>query len=127
MTMRTVQMTRKTFTQFLNDEMRRRDMSARKFAEFIGVNHAFINKYANAEPSEVDGYPSIHTLRKISDATGTSLLALIALVFPDAERITGDIDARLLAEQIAQLSPEDRAVAEGFIRDALAKRSQQEG
>lgn len=120
-----IQMATKTFSQFLNEEIRRRDMSARKFADLVGVNHAIINKFVNAEPSEEIGYPSIHTLRKLSDATGVSLLALLALIFPDTGNTAGDIDARLLAEQITQLSPEDRAVAEGFINDALAKRAHQ--
>lgn len=120
-----IQMANKTFTQFINEEMRRRDISARQFADLIGINHAIINKYAIHEPSEAVGYPSLHTLRKLSAATGVSLLALIGLVFPDAESPLADIDARLLAEQITQLSPEDRAVAEGFINSALAKRAQQ--
>jgi len=124
MAMIAIQMAKKTFTQFLNDEMRRRDLSARKFADFIGVNHAIINKFANAEPSEEIGYPSIHTLRKLSAATGASLLTLISLVFPDADHVETDLDARLLAEQITQLSAEDRSVAEGFINDALSKRAQ---
>lgn len=121
-----MQMAKKTFTQFLNEQMRQRDLSARKFAELIGVNHAIINKFANAEPSDEIGYPSIHTLRKLSAATGTSLLALIGLAFPDIENAEADTDARLLAEQITQLSPEDRAVAEGFINDALSKRAQKQ-
>lgn len=119
-----VQMDKKTFSQFLNDEMKSRDMSARKFAEYAGVNHAFINRYANGEPSDELGYPSIHTLKKLAAATGVSLLSLIELAFPDVENADADISARLLAEQIKQLTPEDRAVAEGFIRDALSKRVQ---
>lgn len=116
-----VQMDIQTLTDFLNDQMIQRQMSARQFAEFVGVNHALINKFRNNVPSEEVGYPAMHTLKKISDATGVSLLSLISLTFPDVKNIGGSIEARVLAEQFSQLAPDDQAVARGFIRDALSK------
>lgn len=112
------------FTQFLIDQMEQRKLSARKFAGFTGVNHEVITRFMNHAPSEDVGFPSLQTLRKLSDATGVSLLTLIGLAFPDTAHLDMDISIRLLAEQIAQLPPEERALAEGFIRDALAKRAQ---
>lgn len=112
------------FTQFLIDQADQRKLSARKFAAFAGINHEVITRFMNNAPSDEVGYPSLSTLRKLSDATNVSLLTLIALAFPGGTNLDINTNIRLLAEQIAQLSPADRVLVEGFIRDALAKRAQ---
>ena len=113
------------FTQFLLDQADQRKLSIRQFAKFLGVNHEVITRFMNSAPSEEVGYPSLHTLRKIAGATGVSMLTLFDLVFPDDDNLDIAVEARLLAEQITHLPPEKRALAEGYIRDALGQRGKE--
>jgi len=108
----------KTLKEFLNDQLDDRKMSVRAFGDLVGVSHEVITRFRNSDPSDEVGYPSLQTLRKLSDGTGVSLNTLIQISYPELRRVDIDIDARLMAEEIAQLSPDDRRIVEKFIRNA---------
>lgn len=88
---------------FVLSEIRRRQISAREFADLVGVTHATINKCVNAAA----GNPSIELLLRLSKATETDLMSIIALAFPAiANQTRPDPEAFILAQRFSQL-PED--------------------
>lgn len=113
-----VDMATQTLGQLITEEMKRRNIkSARKFAEFAGINHRVIGDFLNEKGVD----PELSTLVKLSNATGISLVTLLSLAFPEATKVDLDIDARLDAEKISQMPPNKRAIARGYIADAYAK------
>ena len=107
-----------TLKEFIEQEMRRREMTMRQFAEFIGVSHATISRTLSPqEPTE----PSIDVLVKLAKATGVSVSSLIALVRPDADDININPRARVLAERIANLPDTKREIAETYLLGILLK------
>lgn len=107
-----------TLKQFLNDQLDTRKMSVRTFGDLVGISHEVITRFRNSDPSDDVGYPSLQTLIRLSEGTGISLNTLIQISYPELRRVDIDIDARLMAEEIAQLSPDDRRIVEKFIRNA---------
>lgn len=89
--------------EFVQEEMRRRgDLSARQFAELVGVSNTTINRIL----SDPDYIPKLNVLSGISDATGINLLSLIELCYPEIVREDNiSPSARILAQQIEQLDP----------------------
>src|SRR5436853_408114 len=94
---------------FIQEEIKRRDMTIRQFATLVTVNHSIIGKFRyhgiretyNKKPI---GEPSLAFLAKLAKATSVDLCTLIALVYPDAT--IADARAGLLASRIAQLPPD---------------------
>lgn len=101
---------------FILEEMRARDMSARQFAEFVGVSHTTINKFTDERSS--DQTPSLGFLVRLAEATNTDLIALIELVFPGASEMQLSPAAKVLAQRIESLPDEIRIVVESIIRGA---------
>lgn len=99
--------------EFILNEMKRRDMSARAFAEFVGVGNSTINRFV----SESNNYaPSLDFLSKLSDATQTDLASLLYLSFPEtASRNALSTDARILAQRIEQLPEPVRDAVKAMI------------
>lgn len=74
-----------TLREFIEEQMRQRDMSAREFAALVGVTHATINKFVSA--SQKPDNPKMEFIIKLSDATHTRPSVLLALAYPEfAER-----------------------------------------
>lgn len=106
-----------TLREFIEREMTTRSMSTHEFADFVGVSQSTISRAMAFEDAPE---PKLDFLAKLAVATGTDIGALVALVKPEASKI--DPTARLLAERIEKLSPEDREFLDTFILGAALKR-----
>lgn len=90
-----------TFREFLNDEMRIRHMGVNEFADFVGVGHSLISNHTNENPKKKVPTPSVKFLRQLAKATGTSLIDLFAIVFPEVrEEAEIDPEANIFARRI---------------------------
>lgn len=89
------------FRNFLEDEMKKRSLSARQFADFVGVGHTTINRLI--DPRNVVP-PSMEVLLKVSNATKRSLLSLVELAYPNEVSDTNlSPSAQILAQDIEEL------------------------
>jgi transcriptional regulator with XRE-family HTH domain len=126
----TRRMTVKTLGEFINEEMLRRDMGAREFARYVGVSNTIINKFLNHGTSDTYagkpvGDPSVEFLVKLSKATGTDLATIVALVRPESKADI-DVEARLLAQRIAQLPAAQREIIEAALLGMTIKSAKHE-
>lgn len=88
---------------FIVAEMQKRDLSLRKFAELVGVNHSTLSKHINGEIEK----PGLDFLVSLSVATQTNLQTLVAYSYPEiADRMNVNPDMLLLAQRLDRL-PED--------------------
>lgn len=102
-----------TLRDFLRDQMQKRGMSARQFAELCGVSNTAISRAISDKPTT----PTIETLGKIAAAIGVDVFSLVALVIPSASDI--DAEARLAAQEIRRLPPDERKHIMTYIRGAM--------
>jgi transcriptional regulator with XRE-family HTH domain len=102
---------------FIDQELHKRQMSVREFAEFVGVTHPTIIKFREHGKKDV-GSPSIEFLIKLAQATNTSLVALLAMAFPDAAPLLQVDPPTLILSQRIQKLPDHIRQA---IDDLLAK------
>lgn len=107
-----------TLGQFIEQEMRQRDMSVREFAEFVGVSHPTIVKFREHGIQDNAGTPSMEFLVKLARKTNTSLVALLSMAFPDAASLLEIDPATFILSQRIQRLPENIRQA---IDDLLAK------
>ncbi len=102
---------------FIDQEIHKRKMSVREFADFVGVTHPTIIKFREHGKKDV-GNPSIEFLIKLAQTTNTSLIALLAIAFPDAAPLLDiDTDTLILSQRIEKLPDHIRQA----IDDLLAK------
>ncbi len=100
-----------TFGDFLNEEIHKRDMSAREFARFVGVSHGVIQKFQDYGTRDV-GYPSVEFLVKLALKTNTDICYLMMLIAPEVATTSSITpDAMILSQRIQQLPD--------VVRDAL--------
>lgn len=87
-----------TIQKFIIEDMTRRKMSLREYADFLGVTHPTVSRYAHDEHKEVQW----DFLLKLSRATRTDIGYLARLAAPDVafENVP---DTNLIAERINQL------------------------
>lgn len=111
----------KTFGDFILMEMRKRDMSARAFARFVGVDSKTINKFLDYGTKDV-GQPSVEFLSKLALATHTDPCVLLAMVIPEAfinsKIAPGDM---ALSQRIAKLPPHLRDAIDVMLMGAVLK------
>ncbi|MCC6976452.1 MAG: helix-turn-helix transcriptional regulator [Anaerolineae bacterium] len=107
---------------FLLSEMQERRMSARAFADFVGVTHSTINKFLGFGEREV-GYPSVDFLVKLAAATKTDIRYLITLVVPESVLPDAEIstDAVRLSKKIEQLPEEYRKMIDAILAIATGQ------
>lgn len=99
--------------EFLLNEIRKRDMSVRQFAEFVGVAHSTINRMLDERG---DSTPTLDSLLKISDATHTDLYSLLSIAFPDVvQKNALSADARIIAQRIEQAPEHVRKAIETLL------------
>ncbi len=104
------------FRDFLKAEMKQRNMVPRAFAAFIGVSHTTIVRFT-ADPMREENIPTLEFLLKLSQATNTSLNALLVLCFPEVARpLEIDPELALISESIAALPSESRQMVMKFVR-----------
>lgn len=111
-----------TLGQFIQDEMKRREMSMREFAKLVGVSHKIIGKFRNhgINPTynkRPVGEPSLDFLAKLAKATATDLCTLVALIHNDAT--VADPRAGLMAARIAKLPPDKLQIFDAFLKGLL--------
>ncbi len=102
--------------EFIQEELRKRDMSARQFADHVKVSHSTITKAMYPVPPE----PSLDFLAKLGRATGIDLCTIVAMVKPDDTRVSPR--ALLIAQRIEQLPESKRAFADEFLNGLIEKR-----
>lgn len=105
----------KTLRNFLQLEIDKRQMSARAFARFVGVDSKTINKFLNNDLEDV-GYPSVDFLLKLSKATAIDIGSLMGLVDPNVPRIANIApDAIITSQRIEQLPDTYREIIDDII------------
>jgi transcriptional regulator with XRE-family HTH domain len=111
----------KTFGEFIHTEMKNREMSAREFARFVGVDSKTINKFLDFGSKDV-GYPSMDFLKKLSIATHTDPCILLAMIIPEAvDNNPIRPDAMVLSQRIEELPESVRDVIDGIIAKWASK------
>ncbi len=106
-----------TLADFIETEMKDRNMGVREFARFVGVSHSTLSKHLTRKRNRP--VPREDLLVKLSDATGVNLLTLFALAYPGvAARTALSPRAMLLAQRFEKL-PE--AVQDFIFRAALSQ------
>lgn len=113
-----------TLGEFILDEIKNRNTTARVFADQVGVSHTIINKFLNHGLSDTYagkpvGEPSLEFLVKLAKTTHVDVRTLIALVHPEI----GDIDPSnlILAERIGNLPEDQKAIIDNFLIGAAIK------
>lgn len=69
-------------SDFINAYLHDHDLSAREFADKVGVTHTTINNWRNPESKDAQN-PKIRHLIALAQATGENVLTLLALVYPE--------------------------------------------
>lgn len=95
-----------TLSDFLKAEIKKRNMSARQFAQFCGIASGTISAYV----AGADIKPTLETLEKLSRACGVDLAVLIELAFPGTLRFTYPPEVLLLAKEIVALRKHHQAI-----------------
>ena len=106
------------FTDFLRDEMARRDLeSQRAFARWLGMAPATV-----WQVMEGGREPGLDFLIATAKATGVDIRALIDLAYPGL-LASGDLTAAdvVLAQQIGQLPEDVRRVVRAIIRGSVER------
>jgi transcriptional regulator with XRE-family HTH domain len=98
------------FNDFIELEMKKRDMSIREFSRFVGLSHSAVSKYLN-NPQEKN--ISIEFMVRVARATDTDLTSIVAMVYPEQTTINPEV--QILAERIAQLPPEKRKMIDSLL------------
>lgn len=104
------------FRDFVEREMKQREMNATQFAKFIGVAHTTINRLIDPRNPTT---PSPELLYKLAEKTGVNYTILSALVLPGAEFTEIDPKTLVRAERIRQLTPEEQDTIDSFITGML--------
>jgi transcriptional regulator with XRE-family HTH domain len=112
-----------TLGEFILAQMHQRDMSAREFARFVGVSHQTISRFLDYGEKDV-GYPSVDFLFKLAEATDTDIGVLMRMLKPDYDEF--DPQLMVIAQGLADLTPQERTVIETFINTMRKTRSGQE-
>lgn len=104
----------KTLREFIREEMDKRKMSARQFAELLDVAPSTITAHLRND-SRTE--PTLHFLRKLAKQTGVPLASVIAMAFPDVSGEISDIppDVLLLAIRFNNLPEPIRDVIKRLV------------
>jgi hypothetical protein len=112
-----------TLSDFIEAEMRRRNMNVVEFANLLGVSHASISRHLSRRKRRPR--PQIDFLLKLVDKTGVNLITLLVIAYPEvAGRVGLGPRAMLLAERFDKL-PE--AVQDFIITSVLGSGAFSEG
>lgn len=115
-----------TLGEFILDEIKTRQMTAREFANYVGVTHSAINKFLNHGLSNIYagkpvGNPSLDFFVKLARATNVDVRTLITLVYPELSNV--DPSDLILAERISNLPEDQKAIIDNFLMGATLKNS----
>jgi transcriptional regulator with XRE-family HTH domain len=112
-------MSHSTLRDFLMEEMKRREMSMRQFAEFVGVAHTTVTRAVDPVSPPP---PSFDFLVKLAKATKTDIRTIAAIVAPDAV-IDQSPEVLMLAERISRLTDDQRKLIDAAITGIVFKGS----
>lgn len=105
----------KTLSEFILDYMTENGLSARKFANLVGVSNTTINRALGSNPPT----PSLKTLKKLAEATGQNLETLVLMASPGSSNL--DTWAKQMTSYILTLPPDARGEAETYILGLLTR------
>lgn len=91
------------FREFISEEIKKRDMSGRQFAEFLGLTHDTVNRMLSHKE---DYFPTIETARKIGEKLGINPAVILTLAYPDLN-FSGMGGDQLLFSERFNKAPED--------------------
>lgn len=111
------------FTQFLRDEMARRDLeSQRAFSRWLGMSSAMVWQVMDGGRE-----PGLDFLVATAKATGVDIRTLIDLAYPGVLNMSDlSADALVLAQQIERLDPDVRRVVRAIIRGSVERDTAQD-
>lgn len=110
-----------TMSEFLLQEMKRRGfVSARAFADWLGIAHTTINRMLNEKDSSD---PNAKTMAILSKKLDVPIETLFVIAYPEIDdaQLSQDPEALALAQQIVNLPPQERQVIESAIIGMLAR------
>lgn len=95
---------------FINEEMKRRDMSIRQFADFLGVTHPTVSKIIDPRDPK---RPSLEFLIKLADVTQSDIRDLVAMVAPEVAGESANVAA--LSARFRRLNKEQQEIIDRLI------------
>lgn len=117
----------KTLGDFIEDQLKTRNMTAREFSDFLGVVHRMVDVYRFHGIKPDVGTPRHEFLTLLADKTGTNRVIVFALAYGLAEALEKlqslPPSALSRAEQIEQLPGEIREIIDDIISKRANKRS----
>lgn len=96
--------------RFINEEMKRRDMSVRQFANLMGMSHTTVLKVVDSENPHK---PSLEFLIKLADVTKVDIRDLVAMVAPEVAGVGANVAA--LSARMGRLSEEQKQIIDRLI------------
>jgi len=99
-----------TLREFIESEIKKRDMSLSEFARFIGISPSAVIKYLNEESRGI----SIEFMVKLARGTNTNLKTIVAMEYPE-ETEELDPSVILMAERITRLPQDKRQMVESLL------------
>jgi transcriptional regulator with XRE-family HTH domain len=109
-----------TLATWLNEELKKRDMSIREFSRASKIGHTTLNNIVNIP----EHYPSVDTLVRLARFTRTDVCSLLTMLAPDVSQL--DAGTAVLAQRIKGLSETKREFIESYIIGQFLKPEQDE-
>lgn len=103
--------------RFIEDYLKRTDISRRKLALMMGMADTTIGDYMNKKG---DTPPSVEFLVNLAVATKTDIRDLIVMVSPDNVILGSQSETASLAARISKLPEDERKLIDRFISGALS-------
>lgn len=110
-----------TLAEFIMSQLKERDMSMRRFAQFIGVSSTTISNALNPNKNIM---PGTDFLTKLADATNTDIGVIVSMAFPELTSL--DTATMLLAIQIKELPEAQQATIRQLMKGMLMEHRRDE-
>lgn len=106
-----------TLGEFIERQIKQRNLSGREFADLLDVPHSSVVRYRRHEPGNAHHTPSGEFMYKLAKATSTDIGYLWRLVYPDlpAPGVFSDQDALELGKLVMSLPEATRKLIIEFI------------
>lgn len=107
-----------TFGEFIREEIRRREMSEREFAAYIGVHHSTVARWVRNEIKE----PTVALIDRLCDKLGQDRETLLLLISGKIDgRTTNALRVRVVANRIEHASKRQRDLIDSILGNADLK------
>lgn len=114
-------MTMNQLAKFVNEEMNRREMSIRQFAELLGYTHPTISKIIDTKDPKK---PSLEFLIKLAEVTHADIRDLVAMVAPEVAGESAEVAA--LSARFRRLSKEQQEIVDRLLTGSVFKSPDQD-